>query len=188
VLLFDSTRRNASPHIKQLCRLRHFMLYCSLMSWTHIIIFFMNEASACRHLHHICWLRAIFAGLLSGLCGCGCCTACSSSQNSLELSDLRGVPCAAVVFHPLTHMPVTLYCCHGSCPPLLDSRPLACDLLHFFTLNTIKTNKVLGLILLSAVWVIVIPWRTVISCPSCTVLYCVSSVELHIWKFWCQNF
>jgi len=118
VLLFDSTRRNASPHINQLCRLRHFMLYCNLMSWTHNIIFFMNEATACCHLHRICWLMAIFAGLLSGLCGYGCCMACSSSQNSLALSDLRGVPYTAFVFHPLTHMPVTLYCCHGSCPPL----------------------------------------------------------------------
>lgn len=97
VLLFDSTRRNASPHINQLCRLRHFMLYCNLMSWIHIItIFFMNEASACCHLDHICWLMAIFAGLLNGPCGCGCCTACSSSQYSLKLSDLRGVPCTAV--------------------------------------------------------------------------------------------
>jgi hypothetical protein len=125
------------------------MLYCNLMSWTYIVtIFFMNEASACCHLHRICWLTAIFAGLLSGLCGWGCCTACSLLKNSLELSDLRSVPCTVVVFHPLTHVPVTLYCCHRSCPPLEDSRPLACDLLCFFTFNTIKTNKVLGLILL----------------------------------------
>jgi hypothetical protein len=108
----------------------------------------MNEASACCRLHHICWLMAIFAGLHSGLCGCGCCTECSSSQNTLELSDLRGISCTAVVFHPVTHVPVTLYCCHRHCPLLEDSHPLACDLLCFFTLNTVKTNKVLGLILL----------------------------------------
>jgi hypothetical protein len=150
VLLFDS---EMLLDINQLCRLRHFMLYWNLMSWTHIItIFFMNEASACCHLHHICWLMAIFAGLHSGLSGCGCCTACSSSQNTLELS----VPCTAVVFHSLTHVS-TLYCCHRRCHLLVDSRPLACDLLCFFTLNTVKTDKVLGLLLFSVMFL----------CPRC---------------------
>jgi len=142
VLLFDSTRRNASPHINQLCRLRHFMLYCNLMSWTHVItIYFMSEASACCHLHPICWLMAMFAGLLSGLCGCGCCTAFSSSQNSLELSDIRGVPHTVVVFRPFTHVPVTLHCCHGSCPLPEDNHPSACDLLCFFTLTLLRQTR-----------------------------------------------
>lgn len=82
LLLLDSTR-SASPHINQ----------------HHNNV--MKKASACCPLNYICWLIAVFAGLPNGLCGCGCCAACSLSQYSLEMSNLRVVPCTAIVFHPL---------------------------------------------------------------------------------------
>jgi hypothetical protein len=109
------------------------MLYCNLVRLNIHHNNIMNNASACCHINHICWLIAVFAGLPNGLCGCGCCATSSLSQYSLEISDLRGIPCTAVVFHPLTHVPVTLFCCHRSCLLLVDSHPLACDLLRFIT-------------------------------------------------------